>query len=275
IMTWFAIGISALIVLGVIVVVAAGVTAVAGAVPVAALVILLGAGVVVAGIKGKQVVAASLLAAALAVALPMAIVSIADLGIEGSYGEVREAPVSAGDLPEDGYKLAAGGMEIDLRKYPFRAGETVEIPVTSGFGVTSIVVPDRVCVAGEFSGKAGLIDVRGTESSGVEIDRSIGRPGNNAPTLVLDAEFKLGALEIADGTEWRRHGGDPGNFGTFNYNDAQNRAVRERARAACEGGAAGGGKKAENGKAGGKTDGKAGNQSAGQGQGSGNGGSSG
>ena len=98
---------------------------------------------------------------------------------------------------------------------------------------------------------------------------------DNAPTLVLDAEFKLGALEIADGTEWRRHGGDPGNFGTFNYNEAQNRAVRERARAACEGGAAGGGKKAENGKAGGKADGKAGNQSAGQGQGSGNGGSSG
>ncbi len=237
IMTWIAIGLASLVVLTVLAVSAAWTTAVAGAVPIASLVVLLGAGMVVAGIKGRTGIAAWMLVIALALALPMAVVSIADLRIEGSYGEVKENPTIAGDLPEDGYELAAGNMTIDLRKYPFRPGKTVEIPVNSGFGLTSVVVPDRVCVAGEFSGKAGLIDVRGTESSGVEIKRSIGDPGNGAPTLVLDAEVKLGALEVADSTEWRVNGSDPGNFGTFNHSDGQNRAVRRRAAVACEGAA--------------------------------------
>ena len=262
IMTWFAIGMASLVVLSVLAISAAWITAVAGAVPMASLVILLGVGMVVAGIRGRRGIAAWMLVVALALALPMAVVSIADLRIEGSYGEVTETPTIAGDLPEDGYKLAGGEMTIDLREYPFRSGRTLEIPVSSGFGLTSVVVPDRVCVAGQFSGKAGLIDVRGTESSGVNIDRTIGNPGNGGPTLVLDAEIKLGAFEVADNTEWRANGSDPGNLGTFNHSDAQNRAVRARAIAACERAPGGG-------KSGGKAGSRPGSSPAGQEQGSG------
>ena len=214
-----------------------------------------------------------MLVVALAVALPMAVVSIADLRIEGSYGEVKENPTMASELPDDGYKLAAGNMTVDLRRYPFRPGKTVDIPISSGFGLTSVIVPDRVCVAGKFSGKAGLIDVRGTESSGVDIERTIGEPGNGAPTLVLDAGVKLGALEVADNTEWRVNGSDPGNFGTFDHSDAENRAVRRRAAAACEGpaGRGQGGKAKEPG----KSTGKAGSNAADRGNGSASGESSG
>jgi hypothetical protein len=71
-------------------------------------VILLGAGLVAAALNNRHQLALWTLGAAVAIAIPMAIVSIADLRIDGDYGEVREKPVVADSIPGDGYQLAAG-----------------------------------------------------------------------------------------------------------------------------------------------------------------------
>lgn len=240
IMTWFAIGMSALILFSLLAIFSAGVTAIFGAIPMAALVILLGVGLVVAATRNRRQLASWLLAAALVVALPMAVISIADLRIEGSYGDITEEPRVTGDIPDDGYQLAAGAMTIDLREYPFREGETVDLPVKSGMGAARVIVPDGVCVTGTVEGKAGLADVRGVEASGVSVDRTFSAGTGDAPRLDIDVDFKLGYFEVVDETDWQKYGpydaGDSpweGNWEDRRDNDLTQAASRERAIAAC------------------------------------------
>ena len=205
-MTWFAIGISAFILLTIVAVFSAGVTAIFGAIPMASLIILLGIGLVAAALKNRRQLAAWTLAAALVVAVPMAIISIADLRVDGNYGDINEEPMLVSDIPGDGYKMAAGATTIDMRSFPFRRGETVDLPIRSGIGATSVIVPDDVCVTGFVEGKVGFATVRGVESSGAGIDRSFSEPTGNAPALNLDAEFKVGYLEVIDSSTWQQFG---------------------------------------------------------------------
>jgi predicted membrane protein len=236
----FAIGLSAVIVFCMLFVFSAGVTALFGGVPMAALVIILGGGMVFAGVRGRRQLSLWLLTAAIAVTLPMAAVSIADLRVEGSYGDINETPLTMVDIPDDGFKMAAGDMTIDLRKFDFDRQRELQLPVESGMGLTSIVVPDNVCVTGKVQGKAGVISFRGKESNGIDVSQSTALrttengPGKFAhPEVQLDAEFKLGAFEVVDGTQWKRFG----NGGSFSEHegdsDAAQRSARERATAAC------------------------------------------
>lgn len=241
VMLWLAIGISALTVFCILFVVSAGTTALVGGVPMAALVILLGGGMVFAGVRGRRSISLWLLVAAVAVAVPMAAVSIADLRVEGSYGDINETPVSTVDIPSEGYKMAAGNMTIDLRKFPFSGDRELDLPVSSGMGLTSVIVPDRICVAGSVSGKAGVTNIRGRQTEGIDTRQSASGPigwkpgmGISGDVLYLDADFKLGAFEVVDNTQWRQSG----RAGSFNENDLEpsdeaSVAARERASAAC------------------------------------------
>lgn len=247
IMVWFAIGVTALIVFCLLFVLSGSVTAVFGGVPMAALVIVLGAGMVFAGLRGRRQLSLWLLAAAIAVTVPMAAVSIADLRIEGSYGEINETPLSVVEVPEDGYEMAAGNMTIDLRGFDFErtgplpSGE-LELPVRMGMGLTSVIVPDDLCVTGRIEGKAGVIDIRGRQSNGINVSQTAtapsASPGRADPRVVLDidGEFKLGAFEVVDDTQWRQFGRSA-SFGQHDL-DADGGAAgdsRRRASRACEG----------------------------------------
>ena len=242
IMVWFAIGISALIVFSTLFVVSAGATALFGGVPMAALIILLGGAMVFAGLRGRRQLSLWLLTAAIAVTLPMAAVSIADLRVEGSYGDINETPLSVVDVPEDGYRMAAGNMTIDLRKTDFR-GKTLQLPVTSGMGLTSVIVRDETCVIGNVEGKAGVASIRGRQGNGLDVDLVAPTPadfkvfpdGGNPDLVNLEGNFKLGAFEVVDNTQWR----SDGRGGSFEDNDLEpdreaSAKARERATAACE-----------------------------------------
>lgn len=234
IMLWFAIGFAVLILVGILFVISAGVTAVFGGVPMAAAVILLGGGMVFAGLRGRRQLSLWLLAAAVAVTIPMAAVSVADLRIDGSYGDIKQNPLAVTDIPADGYEMAAGNMTIDLRRLDFGHRRTVDLPVESGMGLTSVIVPDDVCVSGDVHGKAGITTVRGRQTNGLDITLSSAAPevrARFAPRQVrLDAEFKLGAFEVVDNTEWR-HAGRGGSFDNEGSRQAFN--ARKRAAAAC------------------------------------------
>lgn len=218
----------------VLMVISAGFTAVFGAIPMAAVVILLGTGLVAAALNDRHQLALWTLGAAVAIAIPMAVVSIADLRIDGTYGEVREEPSLAGSIPDDGYQLAAGAMTIDLRDYPFRDGETVDLRTRSGMGATRIVVPDDVCVKGSLEVQAGFAEVRGLESSGAGFDRSFAPGTGRGPGLDLDSEVKLGLFLVIDDSTWRESGAD----GSDNWDGTIDRprpqeAARDRALKAC------------------------------------------
>lgn len=241
IMLWFAIGLAALTVFCVLFVISAGTTALFGGVPMAALVIVLGAGMIFAGVRGRRQLSLWLLVSAVAVTVPMATVSIADLRVDGSYGDINETPITMADVPSDGYKMAAGNMTIDLRKFKFERKRELDLPVKSGMGLTSIIVPDRICVAGSVSGKAGITNIRGRQSNGISVKQTAPGPANWKPDMAvrggmvfLDAEFKLGAFEVVDNTTWRRNGRG-GSFDDegFRPNDASGAAARRRADAAC------------------------------------------
>src|SRR5690606_4872004 len=92
IILWCVVGLTAMTIAVILTVVSLWATAEFGALPMASLVILLGAGVVIAALGNRRQLAAWSLAAALVIAVPMAIVSIADLRIEGGYGDLQEEP---------------------------------------------------------------------------------------------------------------------------------------------------------------------------------------
>ena len=264
IMVWFAIGLTALIVFLILFVFSAATTVLAGGIPMAALVIGLGGGMVFAGVRGRRQLSLWLMAAAIAVTIPMAAISIADLRVEGSYGDINETPLTRADIPDDGYKMAAGNMTIDLRKFRFDRNGSINLPIKSGMGLTSVIVPDDVCVTGEVTGKAGVISVRGKQSDGIDVSQSgystdlfAGKPDGNGvykgvvgtslrPDLVhIDGDFKLGAFEVVDNTQWHADG----RAGSFDSNDLEptdkaSAAARKRATAACQAGIRSLGKKA-------------------------------
>lgn len=212
-------------------------TTVLGAIPMASVVILLGIGLVVAALNNRHQLALWTLGAAVAIAIPMAVVSIADLRIEGDYGEVRETPVVADSIPADGYKLAAGAMTVDMRDYPFRAGQTVDLPIESGLGATRVIVPDDVCVSGSVNGKAGVAEVRGMQSSGAGFDREFGDELSQSPVLSVDSEMKVGLFLVMDETTFKEGGGEANKDdewdGTIDDTQLQDEA-QDRAMKACD-----------------------------------------
>ena len=237
IMLWIAIGLAAIAVFSTLFVISAGTTVLFGGLPMAALVIILGGAMVYAGLRGRRQLSLWLLTAAVAVSLPMAAVLIADLRVEGSYGDLRESPVTATDIPDDGYRMAAGNMTIDLRKFDFQTTRNLELPVNSGMGLTSVIVPDNVCVAGEVTGKAGVINIRGRQTNGIDVTQDASEPAIPAPAIPLvtvEGDFKLGAFEVVDHTQWRQDG----RGGSFEDNDLEpddiaSAQARDRATEAC------------------------------------------
>ena len=131
-------------------------------------------------------------------------------------------------------------MTVDLRDYPFKRDEQVDLPLTAGFGVTRVIVPDNVCVSGEAEGTAGLLDVRGTRVSGAGLDRSYTVSEREVPQVVLDADMKLGLFEFVDETTWNQWG--PYDRATSDWgerwedrwdDDAVTTAAKQRALEAC------------------------------------------
>ena len=233
VMTWLAIAFAGVVLLSILAVISFGVTALFGAIPAAVVVIGCGIGVVALALSDRPQLALWTTAAAVAVAVPMAVVSIASLGIEGDWGEINERPSSAFEIPADGYQMAGGALKVDLRDFPFRKGRTVELNTDSGFGATSVIVPDDVCVVGNIEGKVGYIDMRGSESSGIDPRRSLPQPPANVPVLELASEFRLGYFGVFDDSGWGGKGQDwPDDL----ENPERSEAV-ERANAACSAGA--------------------------------------
>lgn len=197
-------------------------------------VVAVGAALVVAAFTGG---ARWLIAPAIAITLPVAIVAAADVDLRGGFGERIHRPASLPEL-RDGYALGAGRLEVDLRDIELPAGNT-PLALRIGAGEVVLLVPEDVCVATRARVGAGYVGALDREAGGLDVDWSeLPVPPSGVPRLVVDGDVGLGALYIANRPfgDWGGWGGwdddgsrvfQPGIHGT---NDACHRPRRGEAR---------------------------------------------
>ena len=139
-----------------------------------------------------------LLTTALVLGIPAGSIAAADIKFDNSVGERTYTPNVAADIPADGYKLGTGQLVVDLRRLPWKPGQTVAASAHLGMGQMIVSVPSRVCVIGNATGKAGELVVAGEVSHGIDPDVNLPTPTSNAPRLDLDADIQLGQMIVTD-----------------------------------------------------------------------------
>jgi hypothetical protein len=184
-----------------------------GGAVVAGLVIALGV-VMIAGAFNRRLRWLAL--PALVLAIPAGVVAAADVDLDGGIGQRTYRPVSAADIPADGYELGVGEVKVDLRDLDWQeAGGRVPVKVDVGIGHAVVLVPRDVCVRSSAEVGMGYVGVLGQDDGGVDvrIEAGTSRPVD-APQLVLEAKLGIGAVEVLhDEARWNdggrgRHGDD-------------------------------------------------------------------
>jgi phage shock protein PspC (stress-responsive transcriptional regulator) len=163
-----------------------------GGVVVAGLVIAAGAGLVGAAFVGG---ARWLVLPAMAIALPLAFVSAADIDLDGGFGQRTERPATLAEV-HGSYRIGAGELVVDLRDVKLPAGDH-NLKVGIGTGHALVLVPEDVCVASSASIGMGAVSVFNRDGGGVDFKWSDGRRAPaGTPRLVLDGDVGLGFLEV-------------------------------------------------------------------------------
>ncbi len=203
-----ALGIGLLIACGALAVASFFASGLGGGSVVAAVVVAAGAGLVAAAFVGG---ARWLVLPALAIALPLAFVSAADIDLDGGFGERRERPATVAEL-EQSYRLGAGELVVDLRELDLPAGDH-PLKVGIGTGHALVLVPADVCVATSADIGIGAVRVFNRIDGGIDVDWNDGRRARTgAARLVLEGDVGLGLLEVrhseidhlAGGSPWER-----------------------------------------------------------------------
>ena len=175
---------------------AAAGSALGGGILIAGLVIALGVALVGGAFRGG---ARWLILPAFVLALPLGVVSAANLELEGDWGERTFRPASVTRLPA-GYEMAVGHMQVDLRELDLPAGRT-ELPLKLGVGEIEVAVPDGTCVTYDIDVGAGdVTTLDGISDGGLDLDVS----GDAAvpagvPELHVTADLGVGAVAIGPG----------------------------------------------------------------------------
>ena len=213
-----ALGIGLLIACGALAVASFFASGLGGGVVAAGIVIAAGAGLVAAAFAGG---ARWLVLPALAIALPLAFVSAADIDLDGGFGERRERPATVAEL-EQTYRLGAGELVVDLRELDLPAGDH-PLKVRIGTGHALVLVPDDVCVATSADIGMGAVQVFNRINGGIDVDWNDGRRAREgAARLVLEGDVGLGLLEVRHNEIDHSPGGSP-------WERRQNRIARENA----------------------------------------------
>lgn len=164
---------------------------------------------------------------ALALALPVAVVSAANIDLHGGAGDKEYVPTSAVQV-RDSYRLGAGRLVVDLRDAKLPPGDR-PLKIRLGVGEAVLLVPDNVCVATKSKVGVGQVDAFDHGSGGVDVDWSdepSAAPGN--ARIVLDANVGMGRLGIGHYDGGRFYTGRPfkdrfgGHGGDYNFSDQQN-----------------------------------------------------
>lgn len=162
---------------------------------------------------------------ALALAVPVAVVSALGLDLGGGVGERNYRPAAAEQL-QDRYKLGMGSLVVDLRGSQLPPGDT-PLSLELGMGEAVVLVAPEVCVATRSRIGVGEAAVFDRVSDGIDIDHvDDPRAADGAPRLVVDAHIGMGQFVVRhrDPAHWggRRHR----RHGKMEMLEAGNRACR-------------------------------------------------
>jgi hypothetical protein len=176
-----------------------------GGAAVAALVVAIGVLLVIAAFRGG---ARWLIVPALLMALPVGVVSAADVDLDGGVGEREYLPTTATDLRER-YELGIGRLELDLRALDLPRGDR-RLGIDLGIGEAIVVVPRDVCAVLDARVGAGYARLLDRDSAGLDLDWGA-RPEAPADVtrLLIDAEVGLGDIQVVhDPAEVGDHRGE-------------------------------------------------------------------
>jgi phage shock protein PspC (stress-responsive transcriptional regulator) len=162
-------------------------------VPVAIGIIVVGAVLALAGLRGG---ARWLIPPAVALAIGAGTALAANLDFSGGIGDREYQPLSAESIPADGYRLGVGRLVVDLRHLDWNKERVVRLKVDLGAGQANVFVPPRVCVDGPTHVGAGESEVVGERNSGFDVDQSAGSSSTAVPILRIDANVDVGQLRV-------------------------------------------------------------------------------
>lgn len=162
------------------------------AVAVAAVVIAAGVTLVAGAFLGG---ARWLILPALAIALPAGLAQAAGIDTSGGVGERTYHPSSAGALHPE-YRVGAGRVIVDLRGADLPAGDT-RLRIRAGIGQAAVVVDPDVCVATRAHAGAGVVQVFSADHGGADVDVDDARRAPiGTPRLLVDGRVGLGAVQV-------------------------------------------------------------------------------
>jgi len=158
----------------------------------AIIVLGVGAGAVLAAPFGgvRALLVVGFLAAALG-----GFAAAADVQLRGGWGDRLERPATAAELPGT-YRLAAGELEIDLRRTVFPQGTTT-VRARTGMGELVVRVPRNVTVVAHGSAGLGEVEVLGDTEDGGNPDVRRTFDGPPERRLIVEARTGLGRVEIS------------------------------------------------------------------------------
>lgn len=169
-----------------------------------------------------------LIAPAIAVAVPLGVVSAADISFGDGVGEREYRPATLASIPEDGYELGIGQLVVDLRGLDWQEDTVVEMNVDLGIGQAVVGVPSDVCVTHDVSTRAGSLRVAGDEQDGVDAESVANIGARATPRLELTGEVDLGEFRVANDDD-----ADLDDRGRWDWDDGEDAQMREDLEAAC------------------------------------------
>ncbi len=159
---------------------------------IAAIVIGIGALLALAAIRGG---ARWLIAPALALAIPLGLVSAADISFAGGVGDRSYRPASQAAVA-DRYELGVGRLIVDLRDFDWSESARIPLEVDLGLGEATVVIPDDVCVAPSIDVRGGEIVTGAGVSDGVDVSVVREAGPTTTPALILDGDLEFGTFRV-------------------------------------------------------------------------------
>ena len=168
------------------------IAALGGGVAIAALSIFAGFGLIAAGLLGGP---RWVIVPVVVLVMPLAVVSAADLDLEGGVGEKRYRPTAVQDLRPE-YRIGMGRLIVDLRGLDLPPGAT-EVNLRTGIGEAVVHIPDGACLTTRANVAVGAVDApeRLAEGHDLKVNApSAVRPGQSE--VVVRADIGVGHLRI-------------------------------------------------------------------------------
>ena len=137
-----------------------------------------------------------LIVPALALVLPLGIVSAAGIDLNGGVGDRNYRPATVAQV-NDRYELGIGSLIVDLRDVDLPKDQTTNLAVDVGLGEAVLYVPADACVSSNVQIGVGGSDVLDRGADGVDVTYADDAPAPaGRPKLHIDADVGMGVVEV-------------------------------------------------------------------------------